>query len=41
MLLFKSLVSVKKAVIIAFKMLYLCLYYVIVCPIKLLIACIK
>ena len=39
MLLFKSLVSVKKAVIITFKIIYL--YYVIIAPIKLLMICIK
>ena len=41
MLLFKSLVSVKKAIVITFKIIYLCLYYVIIAPIKLLLICIK
>lgn len=41
MLLLKSLTSIKKIIVITFKVIYLCFYYVIIAPIKILFICIK
>lgn len=41
MFLIKVFSSIKKAIVISFKIIYLCCYYVIVAPIKLLVKCIK